>query len=330
MKTLNQFKLIYFILCLSILQSCSNEIGAWKNGQIKQSNREELNNLNAQVFKCLKANDTKSLEAYLSKELLDDHYAASTLAQVGNRLKQDSFVVFNDYYVVNKYVAADTVNNKNLGSNSFRLVYPGIAQEMYISMFVPKDASLPNKNMITTIYAHYPYGWKLSTITLGLYTINGKTAPQLYEKARKEYNSNYLFAAGNTMSLATTCSRPNDIWQYINETEIYDFSKTITNAANAKYHFPMILNQLSSKPRIIRMYNNTSSEGTYPIICYITKINLKDTSAIKNENAEIKKVIGTVMPGIDKGTKYLYYAAYNEAPVSNRSVPHYEIKDMPQ
>nr|WP_067059706.1 hypothetical protein [Mucilaginibacter sp. L294] len=330
MKNLSPFKLICCLLIPVILQSCSNEIGAWKNDQIKQSNRDELHELNKQVFKYLKANDDKSLGAYLSKELLDDNYAKGTLESIGLQLNKDSFVVFNDYYVVNKYVGADTINTKDLGVNSFRLVYPGTAEEMYISMFVPKNAATPNKSMITTVYAHYSYGWKLSSITAGIYTINGKTAPQLYEKARKEYDENYLFAAANTMSLATSCSRPNDIWQYMSETEIYDFSKTVTNAANTKFHFPMVLNQVSSKPRIIRMYNNTSNEGTYPIICYITKINLKDIAALNRENYEMKKIIGTIMPGIDKSTKFLYYAAYNEMPASNKVVPHYDIKDTPK
>jgi hypothetical protein len=330
MKTLNPFKAICCLLMLIILQSCSNEIGAWKNDQIKQSNRDELNKLNEQVFKCLKANDIKSLGSYLSKELLDDNYTNHVAEIAGNHLKQDSFVAFNNYYVVNKYVAADTINNMSLGVNSFRLVYPGVAEEMYISMFVPKNAAAANQSMITTIYAHYPYGWKLSNLTVGMYTINGKTAPQLYEKARQEYDKGYLFAAANTMGLATSCSRPNDIWQYVSENEMYDLSKKVTNEANENYHLPIVLNQISSKPRIIRIYANTSNEGTYPTICYITKINIKNIAAIEKENNEIKKVIGMVMPGIDKNIKYLYYSAYNEMPVSTRSVPHYEIKDALQ
>ena len=330
MKTLNQFKIFNYLFLSIVLLSCSNEIGAWKNGQIKQSNHEELNNLNAQLFKYLKTDDTKGIEGYLSKEMLDDSYAKGNLASIGIALKNEDFKVFNDFYVVNKYTGADTINNKNLGLNSFRLVYPGVAEEMYISMFVTKDAAALNQNMITAVYSHYPYGWKLSSITLGLYTINGKTAPQLYQIAKKEYTDNYLFAAANTMALATTCTRPNNIWQYMNETEMYELSKTVTNAANDKFHFPIVVEQVNSKPRIIRMYNSTSKEGTYPIICYITKIDIKNTGAIEKENNEIKKVIGTIMPGIDQNIKYLYYAAYNEAPVSTRTVPHYDIKDVLQ
>lgn len=330
MKTLNPFKVICCLLIPVILQSCSNEIGAWKNEQIKQSNRDELHTLNAQVFKYLKANDTKSLGAYISKELLDDNYTNRLAELAANKLKLDSFVNFNEYYVVNKYTGADTINSPKQGVNSFRLVYPGMAEEMYIAMFLPKDSKTLNQSMITAVYAHYSYGWKLGKLDIGTYTFNGKTAPELYEQAKQEYKSGYLFCAANTMTLATTCSRPNDIWQYLAEDELYEFSKTVTNEANAKYHYPIMLDGVSTKPRIIRVYFTTNDEGSYPTIGYQTHINLKNIDAIKKENEEIRKNIGNIIPGIDKTNKVILYTAYNEMPVSTRVVPHYDMKDVLQ
>jgi hypothetical protein len=330
MKTLNLFKAIYCLLISVMLQSCSNEIGAWKNDQIKQSNRDELHELNAQVFKCLKANDTKSLGAYLSKELLDDNYTNRLAELAGNQLKLDSFVNFNEYYVVNKYTVSDTITGPKQGVNSFHLIYPGMAEEMYIAMFLPKDAKTPNQSMITAVYAHYSYGWKLGKLDIGTYTFNGKTAPELYEQAKQEYKAGYLFSSANTMTLATTCSRPNDIWQYLAEDELYSFNKTATNEANAKYHYPIMLDGVSTGPRIIRVYFTTTGEGSYPTIGYQTHINLKNIDAIKKENAEIRKNIGKVIPGINKTTKIILYSAYNDMPVSTRVVPHYDMKDMLQ
>jgi hypothetical protein len=310
-----------------MLQSCSNEIGAWKNEQIKQSNRDELHELNAQVFKYLKANDTKSLGAYLSKEMFEDNYTNRLAELAGNQLRQDSFVNFNEYYVVNKYTGADTINNPKLGVNSFRLVYPGAAEEMYIAMFLPKNARVGNRSMVTAIYAHFNYGWKLAKLDVGSYTFNGKTSPELYEQAMQEYKAGYLFSAANTMTLATTCSRPNDIWQYLKEEELYAFNKTVTNEANQKYHYPMVVDGVSSKPSIIRVYYTSSAEGSYPTIGYLTGINLKNVDAIKRENDQIRKNIGKTIPGINKTAKVILYSAYNEMPSSTHVVPHYDMKD---
>lgn len=332
MKTLsfNFFKLFCCLLILVWLQSCSNEIGAWKNDKIKQSNHDELGGLNSKVIKCLKDNDLKSLEPYLSKELFQDNYTANHVQHASNQLRQDSFVNFDEYYTVNKYIQADTINNLSRGANSYRLVYPGMAQEMYISMLVPKNTSAPNKSMITLVYAHFDYGWKLNILTVGLYTINGKTATGLYELAKAEYKQNYLIAAANTMSLAASCNRPNDIWQYIKEDELYKFFQQTADEANKKFHYPIILDKVSTQPRIVRLYNLTSADGTYPNIIYLTKISVKNIDAIKRENDEIKKVIGAALPGIDKNKKYVTYSAYNEMPDGTRVVPHYDIKDVLQ
>lgn len=327
MKNLSPFKLIYCLLIPVILQSCSNEIGAWKNDQIKKSDRDELHELNAQVFKYLKAGDTKSLGTYLSKELFDDNYTSRLAELAGNQLKADSFVNFNEYYVVNKYTGADTIHNPNFGINSFRLIYPGIAQEMYIAMFLPKNKAA-NRSMVTAIYANYPYGWKLAKLDIGTYTFNGKTAPELYEQAKQLYKAGYLFAAANTMTLATTCSRPNDIWQYLAEEELYKFKGTVDNEANKKYHYPIVLTGVSTKPSVIRVFFTSSAEGSYPTIAYLTRVNLKNIDAIKKENAEIRENLGIVLPGINKTAKVVLYSAYNEMPVSTRVVPHYDMENV--
>ncbi|RYU90262.1 hypothetical protein EWM62_12085 [Mucilaginibacter terrigena] len=330
MKTLNPLKLIYCLLIPVLLQSCSSEIGAWKNDKIKQSNRDELHDLNNQVFKFIKADDSKSLSAYLSKELLENNYTGATFDMIRGEMRRDSFINFSEYYTVNKYILADTIDNLNLGINNHKLIFPGTAEEMYISLFLPKTKNAPNKTMITAIYAHFNYGWKLSKLEAGPYTINGKTAPELYEQAKAEYKQGYLFAAANTMSLAAGCSRPNSIWIYSKEEELYGFLKRAANEANVKYHYPVILDKVSTKPRIIRIYNTSSAGGTYPNIVYMTKISIKNTAAIKTENDEVRKVIGEALPGIDKNKKYIIYAAYNEMPSSERLVPHFEYKDVLQ
>jgi len=63
------------------------------------------------------------------------------------------------------------------------------------------------------------------------------------------------------------------------------------------------------------------------MIYYQSSINLNDTAAIKKENAAIKRVIGKLIPGIDKDNDYLLYTAFNKLPNSKESVERYEIDD---
>jgi hypothetical protein len=66
------------------------------------------------------------------------------------------------------------------------------------------------------------------------------------------------------------------------------------------------------------------------MIHYLTTIPLKDTVALKKENAQIRKIIGKIMPGIDKDKKYVLYSAFKEKPVSTREVDRFEMTDKLQ
>jgi hypothetical protein len=54
---------------------------------------------------------------------------------------------------------------------------------------------------------------------------------------------------------------------------------------------------------------------------------LKNIAGLQKENDEIKKVIGKVIPGIDKDKKFVYFDAFNEWPRFDRSVDRYEMID---
>jgi len=323
-------KIILFIIIASAVQSCSNEIGAWKNDKIKSGVRDDLHQLDDQAFKYLYAYNTKKLGELQSQGMIDDRTADAIIQRVSHELRQDSFVRVDEYYTVNKYMTTDTIEALNEGINSHRLVYPGLSQEMYISIYLPQSKALPNKSMITAIYSRYDYGWKLTTLNLGQYAINGKTAPELHKMAAADYNKGNLASAVDFMDMARRCFRPSDYWIYKNEDMMSDFATHISEESAKKYLFPFPIRQVSTEPLVIGVFSNTTSEGTFPVIAYQSKIKLANKAALDKEQQDIKKVIGNIMPGIDKNRKYLIYAAYNELPVSTKNVPRYEVKDKLQ
>jgi hypothetical protein len=80
-------------------------------------------------------------------------------------------------------------------------------------------------------------------------------------------------------------------------------------------------------PRIFSISTQTTPDGVFPLVYYMSSIKLKDTAALRKENEIIKKVTGKVIPGIDKDKKYVFYDAYNEWPRSDRSVDRYDMTD---
>lgn len=321
-------QLLKFTACVlfaAILQSCGGKTGSWKNEQIDASTRDELHKLNEQTFNYIKAGDA-NLESMLSKELLEDK-TTKTLAQRANHeLMVDSFARFNEYYVVNKTTEALDLKVDD-GINSHHLVYAAPTKETYIVLLSPQNKAVANKTMITAVYSHYDYGWKLSKIDLGTYAINGKTAPELYDFAKAEYGKGNLMSAANIMSMATNCARPNAIWQYRDEAGLFKFSGKTNSEADAKYLFPFPITKISSEPLILGVTSSITDEGTFPVIRYQSKISLNNKDAIKKEKDQIKKAIGVLMPGIDKN-KYLIFSAYNELPSATTSVNHVDMREQ--
>jgi hypothetical protein len=179
--------------------------------------------------------------------------------------------------------------------------------------------------MISAIYCKYDYGWKLNELDVGRYTINGKTAPELFEQAKDYYVRGYLMNALHIAESALNSDRPSNVWSYDHIYEIRDLYEQLLKSANQHYKFPIAVMEVATHPRIIRVFNQTTSDGDFPMIYYLSSIKLKDTTAIKHENEAIKKVIDKTLPGIDKDKKYVLYSAFNEAPTGIKTVEHFDM-----
>jgi hypothetical protein len=326
---MRSIKLFSFLLLVVALQSClNNKPGIWKNDEISSGKRSDFNDLNKQLFASLKANDNKQLGFIESQELLADNYMNRQVDLISNSLKTENYKLLDEYYVVNRYKTFDTIDAVPKGVNARKLIYNGIAREMYIAFFVNETAK--DKWLITATYSKYNYGWKLSDLDFAMYTINGKTAPELFEQAKEKYAKNYLVEATNTMQLAGSLLRPSQMWVYDNEKDISEFYARLVNEANAKYKFPIVLEQVPTHPRIFRVFSNEFNNGYYPQINYLSSIKLTDTIALKKENEIVKKEISNIFPGIDKDKGYIVYSIFNEMPSTTKSVDRFNINDKLQ
>jgi len=322
-------KLYSFLLIVVALQSClNNKPGIWKNDEISSGKRSNFDDLNKQLFAGLKVGDNKQLGFIESQELLADNYMNRQVDLISNSLKTENYKLLDEYYIVNKYKNFDTINAVPKGTNAHKLIYSGTTHEMYIAFFVNEAAK--DKWMITVTYSKYNYGWKLSDLDFAMYTINGKTAPELFEQAKESYAKNYLVEATNTMQLAGTLLRPSQAWVYNNEKDISEFYAKLVSEANAKYKFPMVLEQVPTHPHIFRVFTTEFNKCYYPQIDYLSSIKLDDTVALKNENEQVKKEISKIFPGVDKGKDYVLYSIFNEMPSSTKSVDRFNINDKLQ
>lgn len=326
-----RFKPLINLSCLLfvifIMQSCGpGGPGNWKNSAIPAGKRDAFHELNSQLFAGLKTGDAVKLEYLMAKELIDRPGKARTIEIVSNRFKEGTYDLLDEYYVVNKYNTYDTIKNTSHGINSYTLRYGGSSEEMYMAFFIPKEA-IANKYMITAIYCKLNYGWKLTDLDVAPYTIGGKTAPHLYEQARQSYAKHYLLNSYLTLVSASNCSRPSTIWDYEADSAMNAFYGKITGEASASYKFPLTIDQVPTKPKIFNIFNQTLPEGEFPMIYYLSSIKVTDTTAIKQENENIKKVLDQTLPGMDREKKYLLFSAFNERPDGKKTVAHFDMTE---
>jgi hypothetical protein len=244
-------------------------------------------------------------------------------------MKEDSsYDILDEYYIVNDKKGAHTIKSGNRGINNYKIDFYAGTQEMYLVFFVPKVNA--NRWMITALYNKLDYGWKLTGLNLGRYVSNGKTAPELYKLAKEEYGKNCLVDASNIMGQAMDCLRPCMGWQYPDEKEMTGLYAELNDKVSKKYNFPYTLSHVKTQPQIFRVFNQNSPEGVFPIIYYLSDIKLKDTTALKKENENIRKVIGQAMPGIDKNKKYVFYSVFNQMPDGTKAFDHFDITEKLQ
>jgi hypothetical protein len=318
---------LFSLLCLSsVLTSCSPpEPGTWKNEKIEAARREDFHTLNDQMMKGLTANSPFMMESVMSKEMIADNNRLRTIELCSNHLKEGTYTLLDEYYIVNKERGNKTLEAKTPGINNYIVNYNAETREMYIAFFIPK--SILNKYMISAVYCKYDYGWKLSYLEADPYAENGQTAPELFDKAKEMYDKKYLFDALNNMQLSRVCASPFEGWKYPDETEMSDFYAKVIAEVKMKYVYPFTIKQVPTHPQIFSISTQTTTDGVFPLVYYMSTVKLSDTSGLRKENENIKKVIGDVIPGIDKDKKYIFYDAFNEWPRSDRSVDRYDMPD---
>lgn len=329
MKTLypNTIKLLSCLLLTATIQSCVKQSGAWRNDQIPGGKRDDFHKLNTQLFNDLRSDNKNDVGFLESKEMLAVPSSLRQMEWVGNRIKVADYDIYDEYYIVNKHRTYDTVGNASARINAYKIIYNGIEREMYIALFTPKNKSLANQDMITVMYAKYNYGWKISSVSVNPYRINGKTAPELYAIGKEKFDKHYFADARLTLELALQCNAPNDYWHYDHLDDISNLYEKAANETLNKYKFPIVMDDVPGEPKVFRMSNQKSNDGWFPAIYYVTKINIADTTAVKNQNMQVRKVIGKLFPGINEDKKYMYYSACSKLPLGNGIVAHFDMTE---
>jgi len=300
-----------------------------QNDGIDAATRAEIAPLNKKEFEYLMSNNVAGLKKLMSKQLLDSAgKAIDTIVHVtASTFKAKSYKVLDEFYTKNAvpgHQVSIVTNKKN--ADNYTITYGALNREMYASIMVSEG--LPINFAVLTVYGKYDNVWKLNIISVNNYSILGKTAPEYYAEAQQDNRKNDTIGAAMKIITASIIRDPGGKhFKYRDDDSLQAFyTGTIANA-NAAYHFPITLTQIKSRPQILgimpKLITGKPQPGLFPIIKYKSAINIADTVALKAENLEIQKMIGTVFKSITDNNNYIFYDALNLLPDGKASPKYY-------
>lgn len=312
--------ILFLISIIFVFGSCkveSNEI--LKDERIDQNLKSEIEILDKEILKAVITKDIKHLKTIMSNQLIEESTdnLNQIMEQASNMITSSEYQILNQFYIKNSTTGVyNTIQSSEGKLNDFIIQYKALNKDVFISLLIPKDES--DDFVIINIYGKYPEGWKLNIIQFGRYKVNGETAPELYLRAKNEYSKGNLIDAANIIYVSSQIAKPSGIyWTYKLENEMKNFEEKIIKEANEKYSFPLTIQEVETKPQILTIYPKATEEGFFPMVEYLTSIDLKDTIATKSENDQIHDIIGKTFKGIDGNKKYIFYRAFNEISNTN-------------
>lgn len=322
-------KTTFIFLALFIPLSCNISTSKFEKDQsIDAAIRQEIRPLNDKLFNSITNNDFVIVQSLMSPGLLEKFISDSNkfISQIHN-LKVDSYNLLDEYLIqASTDGSSVTLLSGNNDENDYAFTFECVNKNSYVSLLLLNNFG--NQFLLAAVYGKYKNEWKLNILKLGQYSFFGKTSPDYYRLAKSNYKKMYLIDGVNNISLSNACLQPaGTLWHFIKEPEIADFRDSLLKEANTKYQFPVTLANIESKPKVFRIYPQVIKEGFFPMVYYLTDINLKDTVALKLENKKIRKEVGNIFTGIDKDKGFIFYWAFNEMPEGQKEVEHYGFID---
>ena len=321
-------KTVIFILFVVTIQSCNlNSSGTWRNDQIQRRTREEIKALNDKLVKSMGEDDVASVKGLMADILKKDSNIVEFVHQFSNSFGIKEYKILDEYYVKNTSVqVTNTLISENSDDNGYEVSYLALNKEMYASLLVAA-----NKNaemLILAIYGKYGEDWKLNLLQYGQYRALGKNAPDYFNLAKASYEKSHLLNAVNYISLSKQLLKPlNNFFKFKKEAEVNAFFNKVMKEADSTYSLPLTLEQLQTKPKIYKVVPQVNEEEIFPMIYYVSSIDINDETALKNENELVRKEVDRIFPGIDKDKKYIFYWVSNELPNEGTVVEQYGFVD---
>ncbi len=310
---------LHFISCfLLILLSACNPGGDQQDDNIDSDLRAEIAELNKKVIAGLTNNKPDQILQLCADDIRKDpaqRKAVKELAAETQVSFQSARYTLRKQFYERRRTKNSTVS-VSTGDNSehdYTLNYKSDTRRTFVSIGYVEDSL--RTFAVLTVYGNYNGSWKLNILRVGAIKVFGKDAIDWYYRARQQYADNALVDAFNSESMCTSLLQPGgEGWHYRNEDDMSSLIRQIKNTAERDLSFPILMEDVLTKPRIFNASSELFSDGYFPVVSYATSLPFYDSLKVSRECDSANAHIGDVFEGLDHYNKTIVYHIYPRVP----------------
>ncbi len=323
---------IVSIILIVLLQGCGfngSYFGTWKNLNISQDKRAQIEILNRKLINSMKFNDVVAVKSIMSdtvKKIAGDKID-SLISRVSPAFTSDQFTVLDEYDVHNLVSGIPVSLKANMKTDDdYTLAYNALNRETYASLLLVNDPT--GEVLVTVVYGNYDGNWEINILQVGQYRFYYKNAMDYYRLAKLNYEKGYFIDAADNLLIANQCLKPaNEIFKYKKEEEVKAYYDKVMKETLSRYNLPLTLENIPSKPKVFSIYPQMKEGRYYNTFRYLSSINMDDSIALEKENKKVRIEVKRIFTGVGIYKKITLYQAFNEMPVDNNPIKYYGFAD---
>ena len=286
------------------------------NDEIDERIRASIHILNKKILESIRNNEPSVMYDLFVEEIKSQGIdnVENLYSQFSPAIEGKKFELYNDYYVVtqNWWPVSFIVLSETIQDSEFHMGITTAKHNTYISLLKTEGDF---KDLIFTfVYVKVNSKWRLHIAHLGIFRIGGRTVPEWFQEAKELSGRGYDIPALLRLSVIQQFLRIAPFVQYAKEKEIIALSNESQVRINKKHKFPIQLSSIKNAPEIYYIEPQFVQIDLLPMIKYVTKISLDNTSELQKEADAMTDVLESIFPGITKEVSHIAFKAFSEPP----------------
>lgn len=234
---------------------------------------------------------------------------------------KSKYRILNEFYR-NGLKKGVRVNISSGSSDRHDYVLPVIPQSDEIFVSIGYFDTPDEQMSLILLWMKVADRWLLYNISAGVLMVGHKEMMDWFDEARQHYERGKICDAGLKMMVVDHLLN-KQLLPLINihEQEVKSEAREMVSVFRKQLVFPREVEIIASRPSILQVSPFVLGDTLFPMIQYLSGIDVQDSIALNRECDSLHRVLGQIYEGIDKNNKKIIYLPFDKIPQTNQTRP---------